>query len=358
MAIRYCQLARRPGTGNRNIGDALIHHSARQLLREVKGPVEVMVRPQSEALTDDLDEVNGCRAVLTLPPLRDDTWPNVVRLTDDLDDLTVPVVGLGAAGKRPAQSLREAADFGPDEGTSRLLDRIAADVGVVACRDAFTQWELANAGYHTTLVGDCAFYDPELIGTAPTKPREVRRVAFTAPRSGHLVGEAAAMLAMIRATLPDAEVRVVRHGLPNAAEARVEGRAGLPVVDVSGDDIDRLAAAYDDVDLYVGYRVHGHLWRMRTRRPSILVEEDSRAVGFNATLGQVGVPTRRRSGRAGLAPKVVSRVRRLRRSPAVEFARREIMRQVATGFESVDVASHLIDGYYEDRMLPYLKAIP
>ena len=49
-------------------------------------------------------------------------------------------------------------------------------------------------------------------------------------------------------------------------------------------ELDRIAF-YDESDIHIGYRVHGHLRFLAARKPSVLLEEDGRGGGFTQVLG-------------------------------------------------------------------------
>ena len=42
---------------------------------------------------------------------------------------------------------------------------------------------------------------------------------------------------------------------------------------------------YDDMDLHIGYRLHGHISFLRRRKPSVLLVEDARSYGLAHTPG-------------------------------------------------------------------------
>lgn len=351
----YILLSTFPEHGSRNVGDALITHSCRQLIREAKGNLSVTSMFRGTDLSEHLSYVNNARAIL-MPglALRRDTWPEIYRLTDPLERLNAPLIGVGAGSKRATTSLADLHLAKLDKGSRTLLDRVVADTGTVACRDLATQLELVGAGYPTTLVGDCALYDPDLIGTAPIVPTMLRRIAFTAPRRPPLYQQAMGILSMLQTCWPQAEILLFRHGVPNATEQRVEDACGLKVVDVSGDDVTRLDA-YQETDLHIGYRVHAHLYRLRTRRPSLLIEEDSRATGFNRMLAQDGVPA------TVPHPPWLRHLRhRQKRSTSTMKGdvRTAIERRVQTGFQPVKASAVLIDHMYECNMMPFLNGLP
>ncbi len=349
---RYLLVSTYPEEGSRNVGDALITASCRQLLQIVKPDADLVVRSRAHPV--DADNVEGITAVL-LPGLaiRPQTLGNVYDVA--LDDIRCPVIGLGIGAKEDEYDIAQAGRRSPDRATRSLLDRVQRDAGALTCRDVFTQIMLERAGYRTTLIGDFALFDPERIGMRPSRPSRIDSIAFTPPRRPRLVRQACRMVAAIRKAWPHAAIDLVRHGSPTPVEEEVHRRTGLPAVDVAGDDVLALER-YDDYDVHVGYRVHAHLWRMRRRQPSFLVEEDSRAVGFNRTLGTPGIPAT-----TTIALEVGRLRRRARAARPVDAARVAVDLLAwgeSTGFEIVDSAATVIDHLFEYRMLPALEALP
>lgn len=370
MGHGYFLVSTYPGEGSRNVGDALITHSLRRLLTEVRRDVTVADQVFRETpLERILSQINESRALL-LPgfAIRDRTWPVVYRLTERLEDIQVPIIGVGAGTKVDEASEFDAAyDSFVDQETERLLKRVERDAGVIACRDSFTQASLATNNHKTTLVGDCALFDPDYLGMPFHAPRSLRRIAFTAPRRPHLRDQALDALQMLQAAFPSAELLLFRHGRPNWTETQVEAKSGVRGHDVHGENTDTLRD-YDDVDLHVGYRVHAHLYRLRTRRPSVLIEEDSRGVGFSRTLALEGIPSAHEGhpltrGRH-LGRRVVRRLGmdvppQPQSSHRVsEQLRAVIARHMDTRFEAYEASLYLIDWYWEHRMRPFLATLP
>jgi hypothetical protein len=62
---------------------------------------------------------------------------------------------------------------------------------------------------------------------------------------------------------------------------------GFEVVELAG-EVGRMLDFYPGCDLHVGYECHAHVSMFRIRRPSVLIAEDARGVGFNYTLAPQG----------------------------------------------------------------------
>ena len=140
---------------------------------------------------------------------------------------------------------------------------------------------------------------------------------------------------------------------------------------------------YDNCDLHVGYRLHGHISFLRRRLPSVLTGKDGRGYGFNATLGTAGFPaTRRRLGprpakiiqslgqtlpgkglqklvqKAGWSPRPYRELI-APPDPTVPEKIREFLQQEQTNrFESYEAVPELFDETYQNTMKPFLENLP
>jgi len=145
-------------------------------------------------------------------------------------------------------------------------------------------------GYDTLLTGDPAWYDPETVGQSFHKPESIDRLVFTPPHSGLYVEQAEVLLRRLGAKYEEADRRMVLQSAPTDVDRELyepAREAGFEVYYASHDT--QNLEMYRESDLHIGYRKHGHLAHLRWRRPSVVLAEDSRAAGLNATLGTAGV---------------------------------------------------------------------
>lgn len=367
MKRRFGLLTTFPATGSQNVGDALITDSLKRILLHLDERTTFIQAFRGDDLSSRLDDFNSCDALL-LPgfAIRRDTWPRIYALTDNPSDITAPIVAVGAGVKDDSSHrIDQAHALPPSIGTRAILQRIAADAGFIATRDSYTQAAVSAYDLPAKTVGDCALFDPPHIGKPLQIPPAIRSVGFTPPRRPHLVGQAIEIISAVSTSWPDATISILRHGRPNATERKVEERSGVRVIEVSGEDTTSLIA-HDDFDLHVGYRVHAHLYRLRTRRPSLLLEEDSRAIGFNRLLGLEGVPcatgghpnTRRNLPRAALRRLGINTLSRKQlRSNAAPVVVDILRRYERDSFSEFEPALAMIDWHYHERMVPFLRKL-
>ena len=287
----------------KNIGDFLITDRVRALLQRLIGD-EILWLPNWEPLDGHEAEIGAARAVIVAggPGYRPAMYGGVYPLFSDpeaLARLGVPVrfLGLGWKGEPGDEFSLEHYRFTP---RTLALVRALGDRARFSARDHLSLAVLARNGIPGVMTGCPVWYDLDCLGNALRIPVEVRRVVFTPPEQQLFHGQSREILRGLRRLLPDAEIVVAFHrGIeadsqtpPKTAAILTEYAAfarslGCLVEDVSY-DLSRIAF-YDACDLHVGYRLHGHLYFLSRRLPSVLLEEDGRGRGAAEALGAPSV---------------------------------------------------------------------
>lgn len=392
----YTVLTTYPGhRSSANVGDQLIEVAVKRLVEREKGPVRFLTIFREDPLEPRLAEVNASAAVL-FPGfgIRDTPmYPGVYRLAEDLDRIAGPLIPIGASwntypGDRES---RRATRF--SVATQAFLQRVAANVPRLSCREHHVCDVLRRHGIHNTVMtGDPAWYDPACFGRPWHRPREVRSVVFSPPLSAYYQEQAAAVLRLLYEVFPDARRYCAMHltdpqaspfadkqathdasmrpdiAAKNAFLRREAARLGFVVVELAG-EVGTLFEFYPRCDLHVGYECHAHVSMFRIRRPSVLIAEDARGVGFNYTFGAGGMPgfVRRGPGTSegtsvgGTSAYCVSPEQyaiAAARDDLVEELGQYLREEVATGFRRYLGVGRLIDDTYETAMGPFLRGLP
>jgi polysaccharide pyruvyl transferase WcaK-like protein len=207
------------------------------------------------------------------------------------------------------------------------------------------------------MTGDCAWYDPDSFNENMHRPTEVQDVVFTTPHSSHYKEQAIDMVDMLVEEFPDATLHCSFHSKLTEHEEEIRTTAksrGFKIVNAAND----LSAIdfYSDADLHVGYRVHGHVAFLRKRRPSLLLSEDGRGIGFSESLGHKKLPafSRHITGSAvsnSTVQKFLRRTieqRRLASSTLVEETRHYIQEERDNDFRRLQHISDVIDETYSN----------
>lgn len=376
-----------------NVGDMLIRESEKMLIQKVKGPAEFITYFREDPLEAYVDVINETDAVLMTFPIRDTPmYPGTIRLVEQLDDIRVPIIPLPANWNvYPGDELsRENIVYSQE--TTDFLRRIAGSVEALPCREYHTCRVLARHGIHNTVMtGDPSWYDPAYFGQSMHRPERIDKLVFTPPLSPFYVLQAKSLMSMLAQLYPDAERICSMHlsdsrvnpyqdtrptndvsmseavAEKNARIRQVAAESGFEVREVSG-DVSKLAF-YKECDLHVGYECHAHVSFFRWRRPSILIAEDARGVGFNYTFGiggfdgflrsQVGQQTyNTESGTSGYCMSLGEYSTAPCDHDLPKRVHQFLLEETSSRFRRFMGVAHFIDETYEQAMEPFLHMLP
>ena len=285
-------------TGAReNVGDHLIGDRGLALLSQLRPDRAIVRRDRHADAVEIAALAQGATAVVLLggPALTHDVFPTIYPL-HGYEDWRVPLramaLGWSGRGWRNPQGFR----FTPEARS--FLARLERD-GPISVRDPATERILSANGLSRVLMTGCtAWYELASLGQ-PLRAGPVEHIVFTVGARRTLLWQHIRVLQAIKATFPETTLTCSFHrGIGRTARRRFEGtftqaiavaaRAlGARIVDASL-SLDRIAF-YNETDLHVGYRVHGHLSFLSKRRPSVLIWEDGRGLGQLEGLGTPGV---------------------------------------------------------------------
>jgi hypothetical protein len=288
----------------KNAGDFLITRSAEILVHEVLGE-EIVRLPSWESLDPHVDLISQARAVIVSggPGYQKSMYPGVYPLFSDpatVSKLGKPIVFLGLGWYGDPGDDWDLRHLRFSAQTTELLQR-APGLFRFSARDWLSHQFLLNNGINRSVMTGCpVWYEHESLGVAIRVPSAVSRIVFTPPAQTMFFEQSKRLLAGVIDRFPGAEVICAFHrGIQadpytSRSEAQLlqehadfAERAGALVEDVSYDlaGID----SYRDADLHVGYRLHAHLFFLRVRKPTIIMEEDGRARGAAEALGTPSV---------------------------------------------------------------------
>ncbi len=280
----------------RNVGDALIGERARQLIRHFTDE-EIIELSRFEPINEEkLKTINRSKALILCggPAYVADIYPRIYPLEPILDQIKVPIIpfGIGWTGKPFPHP--DKFEFNPKAFS--FLDKIHQSISFSSCRDVLTESILNRCGWKNVIMTGCpAWYDLEHLNQNFRIPKTIRKIVLTTPADQKLGGQFIKVLKLVKKHFPEAELCSSFHKgiLPNRSMPfqkpisymRTAARSwmqGAKVEDVSSDlkKID----FYASCDLHIGYRVHGHLFFLAKRLPSMLINEDGRGLGMVKSL--------------------------------------------------------------------------
>lgn len=178
----------------------------------------------------------------------------------------------------------------------KVLDYISQN-GLLGCRDYLSDYILKINGYNNCIVTGCPAWYLDLNQSADSK-EEIKKVVISdigLTKSSNLYFEKKQQFDMVldyvKNRFYNCEIIVTfNNGIETrystefnkAIEKELIAR-GIKYFDLSYRS--EGFYTYDDCDLHVGFRVHSHIYCLTKGIPSILICEDARGLGMNATLG-------------------------------------------------------------------------
>mgnify|MGYP000668089510 CR=1 FL=1 len=378
--------------GSANVGDMMIREAEKSLIELIKGPTKFTTYFREDPLEDHLDEINRTDAVLMPVPIRDTPlYPNTIRLVECLSDIKVPIIAMPANyNVYPGDEVsRENLVYSKE--TVDFLKFLANSMSYFPCREYYTCAILQKHGIQNTLMtGDPVWYDPAYFGKSMHRPEKINRLVFSPPLSPYYISQAKELLTMLAELYPDAERICAMHlsdsGLNPYEDQRATNDAsmskdvatknaqirnfaehcGFEVRELSG-DVQKLEF-YKDCDLHVGYECHAHVSFFRWRRPSVLIAEDARGIGFNYTFGVGGFDGFRRcqddplksSNEGGTSGYCVT-LDEYSTAPCdhtvIAKVRQFLIEEMNSKFRRYSGVAEFIDDTYKQVMEPFLKSI-
>ena len=166
-----------------------------------------------------------------------------------------------------------------------FFHKIIRNTGPILCRDIKIVELLASNGIDSKFFGDLVLFDSDYTNRSQI-PKKIRNIAFSVQHHPKYNEQAITLLSKLRA-LFDEQVKffVTFHSEPNVVTSNFEKNTSnlhnVEYVNLCG-EADKLDF-YNNIDLHVGYRLHGHISFLRRKKPTILMAEDVRAYGFYKT---------------------------------------------------------------------------
>jgi|Deesub1362A_J573_1020465.scaffolds.fasta_scaffold08329_2 hypothetical protein len=287
----------------KNVGDFLIAKSAERILSYTFPEFNFIKLHSAEPLDDNLKEINNSTAVVICggPGYQRNFYPEIYPLTKNLKAIKPPIIPFGLGWYGFPGDEKSMQDFRFTDESLKAINFIHQRISSSSCRDFLTKSVLRRNGIENVMVTGCpSWFDLDYIGKEFQVPKSFKKVVFTTPQKKIYFEQARNLIKSIKKMFPRAELYCVFHRGIEADKFTTEEEAerlrflkenaesfGYKVVDAAY-DLSKIDF-YRECDLHIGYRVHAHIRFLSLRKPSILVEEDSRGRGVNEALGLKGV---------------------------------------------------------------------
>ncbi|MFW6129768.1 MAG: polysaccharide pyruvyl transferase family protein [Atribacterota bacterium] len=372
--MKYLLLNTFPVTGSKNSGDDLITKSLKKLLREVKGnEIQIVeVNPYNRGI-ESLSNFSKFRAVL-LPAYRplvsknnSKLLTNRIKYMEKAYNKNIPIFIIGAGWKvypgTESQSNKIKLD---KKEETRLLKYFNKDKNKISCRDIFTENLLRENKipcYGTT--GDCALFDVNYLHKPLLTSQKIEKIAVSLPHNKYYWKRTLKLAEKIKNKFY-CDVYITNHGYHETQKERLQNiinkceEKSIEYVDLSGGAYK--LKFYNNIDIHVGFRLYGHIYFLKNRKPSLLIAEDGRGIGHLKTVKGLGVSAN---------PKIVLLLSRIfpniinnkggkfKRLPFnVKSVINLLTKEIQQGYPRTKITFNKIDSLWKERMQPFLNMIP
>lgn len=281
-----------PKSGSKNIGDQLITDCLKEIIEDNCSKVEfdIVFRadPWGEVSDIVLRADHVFFACLAIRKNMDSVeYPWLSKLIEN----KVPFSAIASGTDLPVNINKDIySDF--SEGALKLLEDVNLAATAFTTRGLASQFFCDSQGLsNSSFNGDIAFYDKRYNGLRFKKNRVIKNIVISDPhKSRAYFNSIQVLIKGLRSIFPEASLVLAQHGESKRFESFCISN-GIDLVKIyenkkSGLDI------YDNADLHVGYRVHGHVSALKRRKYSYLLEQDGRGCDYGLTINRkISIPS-------------------------------------------------------------------
>ena len=273
-----------PKHASNNVGDQLISSSTISLIQSrIKN-----FNPIVEFRATNLDKYENTIVENIIAPgfsICDRTYPELYGLYSDIKKLP-NFFPIGCSFQHTEPSFNAFDSYSYSKETLEFFKSITAKSGPLPCRDQLIVDMLIKHNISAVYSGDMAIYDEKHLNTIFIPPKEINSIVFTVGHHEKYYEQAAEILKMISKTFKNSKLYIAFHSKVSSKLKEITDLAtslGYKELHLYG-DVKNLDI-YNNIDLHIGYRLHGHISFLRRRKPSVLLIEDARSFGFANTKG-------------------------------------------------------------------------
>ena len=282
-------------TGSKNnSGDFLIKYQAKKIFTSLRPERNIIDINAFEHLSHDkLDIINSSKLLILMggPSLQTHMYPNIYKLTKNLNDIEVPIVTMGIGYKDYNYYWEGTKSYELSDQTIKLLDKISDSNYLSSVRDYSTLNVLKIYGYKNYLMTGCpALYETNFIENNDYLD-QIKKIRFSIGVN-YKISEAMCvqmknLITNLQKYFFNTDFKVLFHHQIKSSQGFLIDwlrKNNIQFLDVSG-SAEKMIQEYESSDIHIGYRVHAHIFMSSINKPSILISEDSRAKGLSAVIG-------------------------------------------------------------------------
>lgn len=227
---------------------------------------------------------------------------NVYNVNKIYKEIEVPIFFEGAGIYNETCLLEDILESKFSDEFISFYNYIQMQGGGYGCRDYITQKVLQKNGLHTgKMIGCPAWFDRDKLDSieiAAHVSRNPKKIVISDPGLTKLeinhfskAEQTIEVIKYIKDKFGDAKVLFTfNNGINTKYSFKCNNAIKEFLIDNEIDYYDmagnaNMFSTYDDADLHIGFRLHSHIYCLRKRIPSILIEEDARGYGFNDAVG-------------------------------------------------------------------------
>ncbi len=273
-----------PHHKSRNIGDNLITRSFIKLILNIDKNFNPVIHFREHSL---IGYSKKNKQIIYAPgfSIVNDTYPMHYKLFPSLDRLKY-FFPIGCSFQHQIPSMKSFLDYKYNQHTLDFLNYISQINGEIGCRDQLIVDLLKRNNIPAFYSGDMAIYDEKFINKEFNSPKEIKSLVVSIGHHQIYYEQLLELLKFLQKKYKNAKLFISLHSRPNNLNLSLANTAiqlGFNILNLSG-DISNLEL-YENIDIHIGYRLHGHIYFLSQRKPSILLIEDARSYGLSRTNG-------------------------------------------------------------------------
>ncbi|MGJ3234509.1 polysaccharide pyruvyl transferase family protein [Marivirga sp.] len=281
---KYTIISTFPAEGTQNIGDALITEATKAILKRVKGEnitFDVIWRADSWKNVKDQVLKSEC-VIFACLAIRENMDTITYPFINQIIDSNIPYGILSAGTSLNTNRLKWPLKLESD--SSLFLKKLYDNAIFFSTRGILTQqFCLDNDLKGCVFTGDVAFFDSRFEKRKFSINNNIKKIVISDPHySKFYMKGFDHLIKNLRNIFPGSSISVHIHGINKEVVnycVKNEINHHLIYQNVgSGLDL------YDEYDLHVGFRVHGHVSMLKRRKPSYLLEQDGRGHDYGLSI--------------------------------------------------------------------------
>ena len=349
----YILLTTYPAHGSGNVGDKLITDSFKELIKLIYTKYNKRVYFfelfRENDLTPILQCVNNTKGIL-MPgfAIRLNMYDSIYKLTPNLDDINIPYIPIGAGEGTFPSTVTNIITNRYNKKTIKFLKYISLHSPAgIGCRDPLVMKQFKYNGINNVeFVGDCAYYDIQMIHKPLKYNGTINTIVFTEPHMSIYKQQVYGIIDLIAKLFPKARKIYSLHSKLNGLRTMYSKYASKYDFEIiQSYSSNKKLDIYKNCDLHIGYRVHGYISFLRYRIPAVLLIEDSRGLGQSYSFNNIGC----------FKAFVVNSNKMIPDMNLPSKVEKYIKSCITTNFVDYNGAIDIIDNTYNNNMLPFIK---